>query len=87
MPKTGQASPKQRHWFKLDNAATIFPGQNTKRWSNIFRFSVVLDREVKPDLLETALEETLARFPCFDVRIRRGFFCIILKKTTRPRRP
>lgn len=80
MPNTGQTAPKQRHWFKLDNAATIFPGQNTQRWSNIFRFSVVLDREVKPDLLERALEETLARFPCFDVRIRRGFFWYYFEK-------
>lgn len=80
MPNTVQAAPKQRHWFKLDNAATIFPGQNTQRWSNIFRFSIVLDRQVKPELLERALEETLARFPCFDVRIRRGFFWYYFEK-------
>lgn len=27
---------KPREWYRLDNAAKIFPGQNTQKWSNIF---------------------------------------------------
>ena len=65
-------SPKQ--WFKLDNAATIFPGQNTSRWSNIFRFSVMLNMKVEPEILEQALRDVMPRFPCYDVRIRKGLF-------------
>ena len=29
-------------WFKLDNAAKIFPGQNSDGWSNVFRIGVQL---------------------------------------------
>lgn len=61
-------------WFRLDNAAKIFPGQNTDSWSNIFRVSVRLKEDVDKDVLQLALENTLKRIPSFNVRIRRGFF-------------
>lgn len=63
-----------RKWFRLDNAATIFPGQNTGTWSNIFRFSVQLKEPVQKEILEQALRNILPRFECFDVRIRKGLF-------------
>ena len=66
--------PRQKQWFKLDNAATVFPGQNTSRWSNIFRFSVMLTEKIDPDILEQALADVMPRFPCYDVRIRNGLF-------------
>ncbi|NLA77422.1 MAG: hypothetical protein GX851_06295, partial [Clostridiales bacterium] len=65
------SEPKNRipartpHWFKLDNAGKIFPGQNTNKWSNIFRISIVLKEKIDPELLERALNETMPRFPCF----------------------
>ncbi len=71
---------RQLQFLKLDNAAKIFPGQNTSKWSNIFRFTVVLTREVNPEVLGTAVEHTLKRFPFFDVRIRRGFFWYYFEK-------
>lgn len=64
-----------RHrWFKLDNAAKIFPGQNSRTWSNIFRLCVVLNEPVKPEVLETALRQTLVRFPWLKVKMKNGFF-------------
>ena len=66
--------PKQKQWFKLDNAATVFPGQNTSRWSNIFRFSVMLTEKIDPYILEQALADVMPRFPCYDVRIKNGLF-------------
>lgn len=69
-----------RLWFKLDNAGKIFPGQNTNTWSNIFRFSVLLKETVDPEILEQALKNVLPRFPCFDVRIKRGFFWYYFEK-------
>ncbi len=72
--------PSPKVWYKLDNAATVFPGQNTSRWSNIFRFSVVLDRKIEKDILEDALSNVLVRFPCYDVRIRRGLFWYYFEK-------
>ena len=61
-------------WFRLDNAAKIFPGQNTNSWSNVFRFGVELKREVDPEILRVALDNTLKRIPSFNVRIRNGAF-------------
>ncbi len=61
-------------WFRLDNAAKIFPGQNTGTWSNIFRVCVEFKQKIDPLILEQALSDVLPRFPCFDVRIRSGFF-------------
>ncbi len=74
------AVAKQTTWLKLDNAGKIFPGQNTSKWSNIFRITAVLKEAVDPKILERALRGTLPRFPCFDVRIRRGFFWYYFEK-------
>ncbi|MBQ7117056.1 MAG: hypothetical protein IJN88_02480 [Clostridia bacterium] len=61
-------------WIPLDNAGKVFPGQNTKRWSNVFRLTVQLKEDVDPELLKKALSSTLERIPTFRVRIRSGFF-------------
>lgn len=70
----------QRPWYKLDNAAKIFPGQNTSSYSNVYRLSATLKEKVDPELLEKALEKTMPRFPSFDVRMRNGFFWHYLEK-------
>lgn len=67
-------------WFRLDNAAKIFPGQNSRSWSNVFRLGAQLKEEVDPETLETALNNILKRFPSFNVRIRPGFFWYYLEK-------
>ncbi len=61
-------------WLKLDNAAKIFPGQNSRSWSNVFRLTFQLKQDVEPEILKKALDATLERIPCFAVRIRNGFF-------------
>lgn len=70
----------QRQWYKLDNAAKIFPGQNTSSYSNVFRLSATLKEKVDPVLLEKALEAVMPRFPSFDVRMRNGVFWHYLEK-------
>lgn len=42
---------QQPDWFRLDNAGILFPGQNTNKWSNIFRVSIELKEEIDPDIL------------------------------------
>lgn len=71
---------RQRQWYKLDNAAKVFPGQNTSSWSNVYRMSVTLTEKIDPELLQKALEMTMPRFPTFDVRMRNGFFWHYLEK-------
>lgn len=58
----------------LDNAGKFYPGQNSNRWSNVYRLSVELKEEIDPVLLKKALDKTLDRIPTFKVRIRNGFF-------------
>lgn len=67
-------------WFKLDNAAKIFPGQNSRTWSNVFRLSVQLKQKIDPRVLSQALTATLERIPSFNVRIRRGLFWYYFEK-------
>ncbi len=70
----------QRDWFRLDNAAILFPGQNTSKWSNIFRVSIELKEEIDPETLKLALENIMPRFPGFGVRMRKGLFWYYLEK-------
>ena len=79
MLKNEKTRERQGSWFKLDNAAKIFPGQNSGRWSNIFRVSLALKQKIDPSLLEKALDDVIERFPCFAVRMRRGFFWYYLE--------
>ena len=67
-------------WLKLDNAAKIFPAQNTRTWSNSFRVCYVLKEKIDTVLLKQALIDILPRFSCYDVRIRHGFFWFYLEK-------
>ncbi len=71
---------KKKFWFTLDNAAKIFPGQNTGTWSNSFRVCYELKEKIDPDILKRALLEIIPRFPCYNVRIRHGFFWFYLEE-------
>ena len=70
----------EKVWFKLDNAGKVFPGQSTSKWSNIFRMSVILKEKIDPELLARAVEMVMPRFPCFDVRLRKGMFWYYFEK-------
>lgn len=70
-------------WFKIDNAGILFPGQNSRKWSNIFRTSVELKEEVDPELLQKALDNIMPRFPMYAVRMRKGLFWYYLEKNPR----
>lgn len=63
-----------KDFLKLDNAAKVFPAQNTKTWSNVIRYSINLTVEIDPVILKKALKDILKRFPSMCVKIRRGFF-------------
>lgn len=67
-------------WFRLDNAAKIFPGQNTNAWSSVFRVGAELKEDVDAAILRTALDNTLKRIPSFNVRIRKGAFWFYFEK-------
>ncbi len=64
----------KKQWFRLDNAALIFPAIIRRNWNNVFRLSVTLRDPVDPEALNRAAELLRPRFPTFFVRLRTGFF-------------
>ncbi|MBS7007231.1 hypothetical protein [Anaerostipes sp.] len=61
-------------WRKLDNTAQLFPVIANKEISHVYRISATLKEEIRPELLQRALEDILPWFDVFRVRLRRGFF-------------
>lgn len=64
----------QIKWRKLDNTAKIFPIISSKKFSNNFRLSVILKKDIKQDILQKSLEKSLETFKAFKVKLRRGLF-------------
>ena len=69
----------KKRWYRLDNAALIFPAVMRKNWNNVFRVSVTLKDRVDPDILSRAAADLLPRFPTVYVRLRTGFFWYYLE--------
>lgn len=61
-------------WFKLDNAAKIYPSAKNSKWNAVFRVSVVLKEQVDPEILQEALGDVIKRYPSFSVVLKRGLF-------------
>lgn len=67
-------------WLRLDNAAKIYPASRSNTWSNVFRLSATLKEEVDVDVLRTALDITVRRFPSIAVRLQSGMFWYYLEQ-------
>ncbi len=76
-PKSTQ---RKLRWMHLDNAAKIYPAAATSRWTNIFRLSATLTEPVNREVLKSALDVTVRRFPSIAVRLRRGMFWYYLEE-------
>ena len=64
----------KKQWYRLDNAALIFPAIIRKNWNNVFRVAVTLKEPVDPDILSQAAADLRLRFPTIYVRLKAGFF-------------
>ena len=64
----------ENRWYRLDNAAKIYPAVTNAKRASVYRMSVELREKVNPEILQTALTQTLPRFPTFGVRMQRGLF-------------
>lgn len=71
-------------WFRLDNAAKLYPAIRTGRWQSMFRLSFDMTEDVDPQTLEKAVHQTLRRFPTFRVRLRKGLFWYYLEENDAP---
>jgi len=61
-------------WSRLDNAAKIFPSNSSAKDSKVFRFFCELREPVEPQILQSALDETVRQFPFYCSMMKRGFF-------------
>ncbi len=78
---TKNMSPEHKmRWMRLDNAAKIYPAARTNTWSNMFRVSATLKEEVDRDLLASALDVTVRRFPSIAAKLRKGVFWYYLEQ-------
>ena len=59
-------------WWTLDNAAKIFPSSSSSHDSKVFRFVCELRDPVEPEILQTALNKTMVRFPMYRSVLKRG---------------
>lgn len=67
-------------WLRLDNAAKLYPAVRRRDWSNIFRQSVTLTEDVDTQVLKSALEVVVKRFPSIAARLRKGLFWYYLQQ-------
>lgn len=72
-----------KSWFKLDNAATIFPSVISEKDPNVFRISVTLKEIVYYDALKEALNKAIKKFHYFQVFLKKGFFWYYFERTDR----
>jgi len=68
-------------WYKLDNAANIYPAVTTNKNTNVFRLSCHLNETVDGLLLQDAADIAIKSFPDFRVVMRRGLFWHYLEGT------
>ena len=73
----------RKQWYRLDNAALIFPAVMRKNWNNVFRVSVTLKDKVDSGILSRAAEDLLPRFPTVFVRLKAGFFWYYLETVSK----
>ena len=74
---------KSLYWRKLDNSAKIFPISAGKKYSTVFRLSVLLNDKVDREILEKAVIKTLDNYKAFKVRMKAGFFWYYLEYNTK----
>lgn len=71
-------------WYPLDLSAIVYPTLQRKDFSSVYRLSVLLKEEIKPDILQQAVDMTLPRFPTYKVAMRKGLFWRFLEPNHRP---
>ena len=71
---------KPLYWTRLDNAAKIYPAARRKNWSSVYRLSATLLEKVDVEVLQSALNVTVKRFPTICARLRKGLFWYYLQE-------
>ncbi len=78
----GDKMKKNYKWYKLDTAANMFASIQNETSSRVFRISYTFkEEEIDPDILKTAVADTMKRFPSFSSKCKKGFFWAYLEHT------
>lgn len=72
-------------WRKLDNSAKIFPMISNKKFTSVFRVSVILKENIDEKVLNQALDKVIEKQTSFKIRLKRGFFWYYLEEN--PKKP
>ena len=72
---------KRAYWRSLDNAAKLFSAASSPKDTRVFRFYCVLKEEVKEEILQEALNQTIQKYPVFLSVMRKGLFWHYLEKS------
>ena len=71
----------KKTWIRLDNAAKLFSTVTDKSDTQVFRLSCTLNSNIKPALLQKALNQTIQSLPVFQFVLKKGIFWYYLEKT------
>lgn len=77
---TTKNDPNNRKWFRLDNAAKLYPVIMKRSYVSLFRISANTKEIIDRTHLQRALDNIIDRFPYYKVRLRRGFFWYYFEK-------
>ena len=75
---------EHKDWYKLDLSAIVYPTLQRRDFSSVYRLSVLLKEEIKPEVLQRAVDMALPRFPTYKAAIRKGVFWRYLEPNNRP---
>jgi hypothetical protein len=75
MKKPGETS----RWYRLDNAAILYPSLQSDRITTMFRFSATLTENIDPVILQNTLVKVIDRFPYYRVKLSKGLFWYYLE--------
>ena len=67
-------------WFRLDNAAKLYPVIMKRSYVSVFRISAIMNENIDPDILQDSLDFIITRFPYYNVKLRKGFFWYYFEK-------
>lgn len=73
-----------KHWYKLDNAALMYPITATNESNSVFRIAVQLVDTVDPVALQEAINDVFVRYPTMTGTIKNGIFWPYIDKPTLP---
>jgi hypothetical protein len=71
---------RKEDWYRLDNAAKLYPAIIGKNDSGVFRISANMKKVIDPNVLQQALVDLKPRFPFMYVKLRRGLFWYYFEK-------